>query len=112
MLIIILVVFFSFQYLYLRYYLISENGDLEYLINHSSKISKKYYATGELNEQGTFNPDTGAHIGKWITYYKNGKIKVMGMNGEDGKKNGVFKTFFKNGSLKSIERYKSGVKQG
>lgn len=90
----------------------SEKGDLEYIVNHTTKISKKYYVTGELKEQGTFNPDTGAHIGEWITYYRNGKIKVIGINDEDGEKNGEFKSYFKSGTLKSVIRYKNGIKQG
>lgn len=92
-----------------KYYL--ESGILEYNINYTTKISKKYYATGELKEKGTFNPDTGAHIGEWNTFYKNGNIKTKGINNEDGNKNGKFSIYFENGSIDSCEIYLDGVKQ-
>lgn len=65
-----------------KYYL--ENGTLEYCINWESNFIKKYYASGELKETGTFIPDTGIHIDEWITYYKNGKIKTKKIFDEDG----------------------------
>ncbi len=58
-----------------KYYRV--NGNLDYVINWDTNYIKKFYTTGELKEEGTFIPDTGVHIGKWITYYKNGKVKTQ-----------------------------------
>ncbi|MFK5890510.1 MAG: hypothetical protein QM486_07250 [Flavobacteriaceae bacterium] len=92
-----------------KYY--SKEGDLNYELNHTTNYSKEYYTTGKLKAEGTFNPLTGVHIKKWITYYKNGQIKTKGVFDENGEKNGKFKTYFKNGTLDNIAIYKEGVKQ-
>jgi len=53
-----------------------EDGTLKFIINHTSNISKEFYHSGELKKVGAFNPDTGEHLGEWITYNKKGKIIV------------------------------------
>lgn len=65
-----------------KYYL--ENGTLDYIINWETNFIKKYYITGELKQKGTFIPETGTHIGEWITYHKNGKIKTQELFDENG----------------------------
>jgi len=62
----------------------AENGVLNYVINWDTNFIKMYYPTGELKQKGTFIPDTGTHIGEWITYYKNGKIKTQEVLDEHG----------------------------
>lgn len=91
------------------YYL--ESGSLDYIINWETNFIKKYYATGELKETGTFIPETGVHIKEWITYYKNGQVKATEIYNENGDKNGKFKSYFENGTLKSAKIFKNGVKQ-
>lgn len=67
-----------------KYY--KDNGSLEYIINWETNFIKMYYNTGALKEKGTFIPETGVHIGEWITYYKNGDIKTQEVFDEDGVK--------------------------
>jgi len=63
----------------------SENGTLDYEINWGTNYIKKYYTTGELKETGTFIPETGVYIGKWITYNKNGQVKSKKIFNSTGK---------------------------
>ena len=51
-----------------------KDGTLKYIIDHDKNISREYYKTGELKTIGAFNPDTGEHLGKWISYNKKGEI--------------------------------------
>tara|TARA_R110001583_G_scaffold17310_4_gene70150 strand:- start:213 stop:593 length:381 start_codon:yes stop_codon:yes gene_type:complete len=55
-----------------KYYV--ESGALDYTINWDTNFSTTYYLTGGIKEKGTFIPDTGVHIGEWISYNKNGEI--------------------------------------
>lgn len=88
-----------------------DNGALDYTINWEQNSIKKYFESGELKETGTFIPETGVSIGKWISYYKNGTIKTIKTYDANGVKNGEFKHYLKNGTLKTIETYNKGIKQ-
>lgn len=79
-----------------KYYL--ENGALDYIINWETNFIKKYYITGELKQKGIFISETGTHIGEWITYHKNGKIKTQEIFDENGikKHNGICRSESKN----------------
>jgi len=65
-----------------KYYL--ENGSLEYQIDWETNYITKYYLTGEIKEEGTFIPETGVHINKWITYFKNGSINTIEIFDKNG----------------------------
>lgn len=65
-----------------NYYL--ENGAIDYTIDWEINFLTKYYITGEIKETGTFIPNTGVHVGEWITYYKNGEINTKIMYDEKG----------------------------
>lgn len=51
-----------------------EDGNLEYTIDWDANYTRTYHKNGVLKEEGTFIPETGVHIGTWITYDQNGKI--------------------------------------
>lgn len=51
-----------------------KDGTLKYIIDHDNNISREFYKTGELKSIGSFNPDTGEHLGVWITYNRKGEI--------------------------------------
>ena len=67
---------------------------------------KDYFINGLLSN--TYKYLDGFNQWKYIVYYKNGKIKNVGIySGNEGvKKNGIFKEYYENGTLKSEAVYK------
>ena len=71
---------------------------------------KGYYSNGKLAYIKEFKILKGKapiQVGKYIEYYKNGKIKVQG-NYKEGRRDGEFKTFLKNGKSAGSIFYKDG----
>jgi len=71
----------------------------------------KYYSTyGLLLEEGKMKGKK--RIGKWITYDRKTKKKVIEENYVNGALEGVVKSFYTNGKLLKSEEYKAGKKTG
>jgi len=67
-----------------KYY--SDAGFIDYTINWEIHYIKKYYVNGKIKEEGTFIPETGVHIQKWIYYFKTGAVKEVIFFDEKGKR--------------------------
>ena len=101
---------------------IDENFFLHrYFDTNSNLVIDTYVANGKCIKKGYYNNKQLAYIiegelvkdlnllqnGKYIEYYKNGKIKVQG-NYKAGRRDGEFKTFLKNGKSAGYVIYKDG----
>ena len=101
---------------------IDENFFLHrYFDTNSNLVIDTYVANGKCIKKGYYNNKQLAYIiegelvkdlnllqnGKYIEYYKNGKIKVQG-NYKAGRRDGEFKTFLKNGKSAGSVIYKDG----
>ena len=101
---------------------IDENFFLHrYFDTNSNLVIDTYVANGKCIKKGYYNNKQLAYIiegelvkdlnllqnGKYIEYYKNGKIKVQG-NYKEGKRDGEFKAFLKNGKSAGAVIYKDG----
>ena len=92
-----------------------------YFDKNSNLVIDVYGTNGKVIQKGYYNNKQLAYImegnilknlnsipnGKYIEYYKNGKIKVQG-NYKAGRRDGEFKTFLKNGKSAGYVIYKDG----
>ncbi len=74
----------------------------------SVKTVKTYYITDTLKDIEYF---TGLNYnicnGKFLSYYKNGKLKYE-INYLEDKRNGEFRGYYENGNLRRLDNYKQG----
>ena len=98
--------------LYALYRKYDKNGNLSiytYAID-GKNTDKGYYSDGKLayiKELKIIKGEAPIPNGKYIEYYKNGKIKLQG-NYKEGRRNGEFKTFLKNSKSAGSVIYKDG----
>ena len=98
--------------LYALYRKYDKNGNLSiytYAID-GKNTDKGYYSDGKLayiKELKIIKGEAPIPNGKFIEYYKNGKIKLQG-NYKEGRRNGEFKTFLKNSKSAGSVIYKDG----
>ncbi|MCY7008128.1 phosphatidylinositol-4-phosphate 5-kinase [Fusobacterium simiae] len=107
------IVFFTIideNFLLYRYYDKDLNLAIDIYCANGKCIKKGYYSNKQLAYilEGDLIEDLNIlHNGKYIEYYKNGKIKVQG-NYKEGKRVGEFKTFQKDGKSAGSVIYKDG----
>jgi antitoxin component YwqK of YwqJK toxin-antitoxin module len=72
-------------------------------INHTSLFSQ--------SKPNNFTDSNGLKQKTWITYYKNGRIKIIA-NYKNDSLNGKYKSFFSNGKIEFESKFIMGVKDG
>ena len=93
-----------------RYFDTNSNLVIDTYVANEKCIKKGYYNNKQLAYiiEGELVKDLNLlQNGKYIEYYKNGKIKVQG-NYKAGRRDGEFKTFLKNGKSAGYVIYKDG----
>lgn len=78
-------------------------------VKSNTNVFRAEYSTGELHEKGQF--DKEEKTGKWLSYYKNGKVKAVKFY-KNGLYNGKWVSYYQNGEIESIENYKNSNNHG
>lgn len=94
-----------------------ENGNVMYSYSFVDTLvlSKSFYCNGQVSAKGYWVPSRASYYGKWVSYYENGQIKVIGSylpyNEETKdlvythKKIGIWYYFKEDGMLEKKESY-------
>ena len=68
---------------------------------------RSYYKNGKLNYSWNYN-NKGTRSGYQRYYYENGNVKIEG-EWEEGREKGIIKDYYENGSIRSEKKYSNGI---